>query len=80
MWTNHNLFNQSPIDGHEDCFNSFAISNSASMNNPVCFQNVINLDLGKAELARTVERIVLERTVSAQSPQVSLLCSEACHA
>lgn len=70
MWTNHNLFSQSSIDGHEGCLNSLAISNSVMVNNPVCFQNVINLDLGKAGL-------VPRKNSAVQSPQLSSLCSEA---
>lgn len=31
-WINHNLFNQSPSDGHFHCFLSFAIKNNAVMN------------------------------------------------
>lgn len=31
-WINHNLFNQSPSDGHFHCFLSFAIKNNAVVN------------------------------------------------
>lgn len=57
MWTNHNSLNHSPIGGHDDCLSSFAI-----VNNPVYFQNVINLDLGKAGLAHGENSAIAEPT------------------
>ena len=71
MCMNHNLFNQSPVDGHADCFNSFAISNKSNRDNPVFKMWLIWTQASLGWCTKKAEPV--------QSPQVPPLCSETWH-